>query len=185
MDAFLDLNGRARRRSFAALLVLCATTSWAVDWPADAMVDTRFPMRTLVPKVIVDSGKLEWVPHDIDLTAFVTPSHLDLRPTPKPQKAVYTPPLNGDAKRGRSLVMDARAAACVTCHEVPGEQWPGNIGPSLHHYKMQQRTAAELYQQIFDVRVSLPQAVMPPFGTMGILSDQDIRDIVACLQTCE
>lgn len=185
MNLFMGLGRRAQRRWLASLLLLCTMTTGAADWPADAMVDTRYPMRTLTPKVVVDSGKLEWAPHDIDLTSFVTLSHLDQRATPKPKKGVYTPPLNGDAKHGRQIAMDPRRGGCVICHEIPKEAWPGNIGSPLSFYRRQQRSDAELYQQIYDVRVTSPGAIMPPFGTMGILSDQDIRDVVACLQYCE
>lgn len=154
-------------------------------WPADAMVDANVPRKTLAPRVKVDSGILEWVPHVEDLTPWVTLSPFETRATPRPQIVKLLPPLNGDPQRGKVIAMDTKRGNCVTCHEVPGEDWPGTLGPALDHYKRLQRTDADLYQQIYDVRVHTPRASMPPFGTMGILQEQDIRDLVAYLQSLE
>lgn len=40
-----------------------------------------------------------------------------------------------------------------------------------------------MYQQIWDRRIANPATEMPPFGSNGVLADQDIRDIIAYLQS--
>ncbi len=151
----------------------------------DEMVDPKTSTKTLAPKVVVDSGQLQWVPHFMDLSRWPTLCHEDTRIIPGPQKAQYVPPLRGDPVRGRAIAMDPWRGGCVTCHEIPGEEWPGTFGVALNRYKQRRLTDAEIYQQIFDVRVTAPRAVMPPFGPQGILSDQEIRDLVAYLQSLE
>lgn len=167
----------------SALLPLAAAAESVL--PADAAIDAAAPHKTLEPKVVPDSGRLQWVAHKHDLTPWITHSHLDTRAVPKPQRVTYTAPLNGDAKRGRALAMDSNKGTCITCHAIPGEEWPGTVGASLLHHKWRQQTDAELYQQIYDVRVTAPYAFMPAFGALGVLNDQEIRDLVAFLQSLE
>jgi len=149
------------------------------------MMDPKIPTKTLMPKIKVDSGLLEWVPYSVDLSPWPTLCVDDPRPMPRPKKAQYVGPLRGDAVRGKAIAMDTQRGNCVTCHAIPGEEWPGTFGRDLRHYKQMRMNDADLYQQIYDVRTSAPRAVMPPFGALGILSDQDIRDVVAYLQSLE
>ncbi|MBM4189468.1 MAG: sulfur oxidation c-type cytochrome SoxX [Betaproteobacteria bacterium] len=149
------------------------------------MMDPKIPTKTLMPKIKVDSGLLEWVPYSVDLSPWPTLCVDDPRPMPRPKKAQYVGPLRGDAVRGKAIAMDTQRGNCVTCHAIPGEEWPGTFGRDLRHYKQMRMSDADLYQQIYDVRTSAPRAVMPPFGALGILSDQDIRDVVAYLQSLE
>jgi sulfur-oxidizing protein SoxA len=59
------------------------------------------------------------------------------------------------------------------------------VGNFLLQYRKYGYNADQIYQQIFDARIFNPNSVMPPFGTFGILSDQDIRDLVAFLQSLD
>jgi sulfur-oxidizing protein SoxX len=164
---------------------LCATRLGAVELPADAAIDSKAPNKTLVPKVVPNSGKLEWVPHDRDLTPWVTLSYADKRDAVRPRKVNLSLPLNGDAKRGRDIAMSPKQGNCVACHRLPGDDWPGTVGNSLLQYKKYEYTADRIYQQIFDPRIFNPYSVMPPFGSNNLLNDQDIRDLVAYLQSIE
>lgn len=164
---------------------LSALGAIAADLPSDAAVDTKAPLKTLVPKVVPNSGKLEWVPHDRDLTPWVTLSHADKRDAVRPRKTTLTLPLNGDPKRGREIAMTPKLGNCVACHRLPGDEWPGTVGNSLLQYKKYGYTADRIYQQIYDARLFNPQSVMPPFGSHNLLGDQDIRDLVAYLQSIE
>jgi len=42
-----------------------------------------------------------------------------------------------------------------------------------------------VFQQIFDARAFNPNSVMPPYGTFGLLNEQEIRDLVAYLQSLD
>jgi sulfur-oxidizing protein SoxX len=165
---------------------LClALPGLAAGLPEDAAVDPAAPIKTLTPRVVVNSGRLEWEPHSRDLSGWTTLSHLDRRSTIRPQQAAYREPLNGDAARGRAIAMDPARGNCIACHALPGEDWPGSVGLLLLGYKRQGHGNAYVYQQIYDRRVANPRTVMPPFGAFGVLSDQDIRDLVAYVQSLD
>ncbi len=158
---------------------------WGAELPADAAVNPAAPTKTLEPKVVVNSGRLEWIPFKRDLTAWPTLSHEDKRPTVKPRKVKLSAPLNGDPARGREIAQRADKGYCVVCHQMPGEEWPGTVGLVLTHFKLHNYADAAVYQQIFDPRVINPNSVMPPYGANNILTEQEIRDLVAYLQSIE
>jgi sulfur-oxidizing protein SoxX len=157
----------------------------AAGLPPDAAVNPAAPNKTLEPKVVPNSGRLEWTPFKRDLTSWPTLSHEDKRPTVKPRKVKLAGPLNGDAARGKEIAQRADKGYCVVCHQLPGEDWPGTIGLNLNRFKQRQYADAAVYQQIFDARVLNPNTVMPPYGSNSILTEQEIRDLVAYLQSIE
>ncbi|MCU0843032.1 MAG: sulfur oxidation c-type cytochrome SoxX [Thiobacillaceae bacterium] len=164
-------------------LLALAIPGLASNPPPDAAVDPSAEIKTLAPKVVVKSGRLEWEAHKRDLTPWVTLSHEDRRPTPKPRRVDLNGQLNGDAERGRTIAMSTLKGGCVNCHTLPGEDWPGSVGHLLMSYRKRGNSDAHVYQQIFDPRVFNPNTVMPAFGTFGLLNDQEIRDLVAYLQS--
>lgn len=171
-----------------ALTWLClsmATPALCADPPPDAAYNAAAPTKTLEPRVVVNSGRLEWVPYKRDLTPWPTLSHEDKRPTVKPRKVKLAPPLDGDPARGRELAQRQDKGYCVVCHQLPGEDWPGTVGPTLKHFKLHKYPDAAVFQQIFDARVTYPYSVMPPYGANNILTEQEIRDLVAYLQSIE
>ncbi len=163
-------------------LAVVALAAQASGVPADAAVDPASPHKTLKPKVSANSGRLEWVAHERDFTPWLTLSRLDRRETPRPRKVELAGPLNGDAERGRAIAFSGRGN-CLNCHELPGDDWPGTFGSALVGYGRHQHRDADVYQQVFDARLFNPNSVMPPYGTFGLLSEQDIRDLVAYLQS--
>jgi len=157
----------------------------ATDLPRDAAVNPASATMTLMPRVVVNSGRLEWEPFTRDLSPWPTLSDQDLRPTTKPRRVTLNSPLNGDPARGRELALRRDKGYCVVCHQLPGEQWPGTFGIPLAGYKLYRHADADVYQQIFDARVNNPNTAMPPYGSNHILNDQEIRDLVAYLQSLE
>ncbi len=116
------------------------------------------------------------------------PGYRDDKPYPAPQQATLPADLKGDADNGRKLYMSRAKAPCTGCHLIRGDDvWPaGNV--STDHQQIGDRYAtpeaeAVLYQYIYDSRVINPQSFMPPWGTVGILSPQEIVDIIAFLKT--
>ncbi len=172
-----------RHMGIGVWALLFALPAMAADLPPDAAVRAEGPIRTLAPKVVVNSGRLEWVPFERDLSRWPTLSHADKRPTPLPQRVKLDGPLNGDPERGKELAMGHLEGDCVFCHTLPGEDWPGTVGHLLMHYREHGNSDQRVYQQIYDPRIFNPGTVMPAFGTYGILSDQQIRDLVAYLQS--
>lgn len=174
-----------RKRSMCSLAIavmLGCSGVQADGVPPDAAVDMASPHKTLKPVVRANSGRLEWIAHERDLTPWLTLSRLDRRETPRPRKVELIGPLAGDAERGRAIAFSARGN-CLNCHALPGDDWPGTFGSSLVGYGRHGYRDADVYQQIFDARIINPYSVMPPYGTFGLLSEQDIRDLVAYLQS--
>lgn len=180
MRAICSLGGL-----LACLTPLIALAHQAGGLPADAAVDPATPTMTLMPRVVVNSGRLEWEPFARDLSSWPTLSHEDRRESSRPRKVQLEGPLNGDPARGRELALRRDKGYCVVCHQLPGESWPGTFGISLIGYKLHRHADADLYQEIFDARVNNPNTAMPPYGSNRILNDQEIRDLVAYLQTLE
>ena len=95
-------------------------------------------------------------------------------------KKMLSGELSGDAKNGKKLALSRQ---CVACHHFNGSVQAGTVGPDLSHYGSLGRTDAETYAIVFDRRSVNPDTVMPPFGTNGLWTDQEIRDVVAFLQS--
>lgn len=115
-------------------------------------------------------------------------TYRDDKPFPPPQKVTMPTDLQGDAERGRKLYMARSKAPCTGCHLIRGDDvWPaGNI--STDHQQIGDRyntpeLEAVLYQFIYDSRVFNPESFMPPWGTIGVMSPQEIVDIIAFLRT--
>lgn len=107
-------------------------------------------------------------------------SELSVRP---PQKISLQGALNGDMQRGKEVAFTKSKGNCLACHNMAGGTQPGSRGPDLSHYAQMGRSDEETYSQIYDMRWRNPDTIMPPMGTNEILSDQEIRDIVAFLQS--
>jgi len=168
----------AMRFTLVGLILLLATPAWGVDLPPDASVSGG---KTMAAKVIVNSGRLEWTPYKRDLGRWLTLSYQDRRATPEPTPFELKAPTNGDAARGKALAWQW----CITCHTLPGDDWPGTVGGPMAKYKQFKHPDALVFQQIFDARIFNPNTVMPAYGTFGLLAEQDIRDLVAYLQNLE
>lgn len=104
-------------------------------------------------------------------------------PTRKPVKQALAGPLNGDAARGKALANERSKGNCVACHLMQGAEQPGSKGPDLTTYGTLGRSDEETYALVYDMRWRNPDTVMPPIGTNQILTDQELRDVVAFLQS--
>jgi sulfur-oxidizing protein SoxX len=104
-------------------------------------------------------------------------------PTREAQKKSLAGPLNGDFARGKAIAHERSKGNCLACHVMKDGVQPGTRGPDLSRYGALGKTDAETYSLVHDMRTRSPDTVMPPFGTNEILTDQEIRDVVAYLQT--
>jgi L-cysteine S-thiosulfotransferase len=94
--------------------------------------------------------------------------------------------ITGDPAKGKELAFDRRrGGACLACHVLPEALLPGNVGPDLSTIALWGRSDEWLYNYVNDPRVYKPDSIMPPWGTHGLLSDAEIRDIVAYLKTLD
>ncbi|MGD9786841.1 MAG: sulfur oxidation c-type cytochrome SoxX [Sulfuricellaceae bacterium] len=170
---------------FAALALIAGTVAQAADLPPDATVNPDTKNKTVFPLPVQNSGTLKWGEHGRDLTKWTTLSPDDKRSIPKPRKVDLDGPLNGDPARGKEIAMNTSKGNCWACHALPGDAQPGSGGPSLLGFKKRGYSDAHVYQQISDPRVFNPQTIMPPFGTFEALTDQEVRDVAAFLQSIE
>lgn len=165
--------------------LLCAPALAGDELPPDALVDRNTRNLTVYPVVTPDSGKLSYASHRRDLSKWPTLSYDDQRPTPRPQRVSLTEPLNGDVARGKDIAMNTQKGNCWACHALPGDPQPGTGGPSLLGFKSRGYSDAQVYQQVYDARIGNAHTLMPPFGSFGTLSEQDIRDLTAFLQNIQ
>lgn len=133
-----------------------------------------------------------WTPGGLDfvraesLTMF--PCHDEDLPcgkmAPPPlEKVHFKGPLNGNAKKGEAIAMNIRYGNCIACHDLPNGQKGGTIGPSLADYGKRGVPPEVTYQRIWDVRAFNPNAFMPLYGPNAVLTEQEIQDVMAFLQT--
>lgn len=87
----------------------------------------------------------------------------------------------GDPERGRVIAFSTPLGNCLACHKINGGDQGGTIGPSLEDYGRRGLPYQYTYQRIYDTRAYNPDAHMPPFGTNNILTDSQIRDVMAFL----
>lgn len=75
---------------------------------------------------------------------------------------------------------------CYACHELaPQELSFGNLGPSLKNYGKQRGSDEAMlkytWSRIWNTHAFNPCAHMPRFGAAGILTEQQIKDVMALL----
>jgi len=101
----------------------------------------------------------------------------------------------GDAARGREVFVSREAGHCVLCHEAPGADAFGNVGPSLVGVGSR-LSVAQLRLRVADITKVDPGAVMPTFNRVEgltrvapqyqgkpVLTGQQVEDVVAWLAT--
>lgn len=156
---------------------------WPAGLPADALYDPNAKNGTIFYVPTTDTATLKPADHPRDLSKWLTRSHLDTRGVPAPTKKKLEGPLNGNPEEGKKIAMNTGAGNCWACHALPGDAQPGNQGPSLIDFAKRGMSDEEVYQTIYDRRSVNPMTAMPPFGALGTLSDQQVRDIAAFLQS--
>jgi sulfur-oxidizing protein SoxX len=99
-------------------------------------------------------------------------------PPPAVQVVKFVGELKADAARGKKIATDVRWGNCVACHALP-DQAGGSVGPSLADYAQRNLSLDYTYQRIWDNRLFSPNAHMPIYGTNSVLTEEEIRDIMA------
>ena len=99
-------------------------------------------------------------------------------PPPPVQVVKFVGELKADGVRGKKIATDVRWGNCVACHVLP-DQPGGSVGPSLADYAQRNLSLDYTYQRIWDNRLFSPSAHMPIYGTNSVLTEEEIRDIMA------
>lgn len=88
-----------------------------------------------------------------------------------------------DIDSGEKVAFDRSKGNCLACHDIPGGESPGNIGPELSNIKQRYPEKSLLRKRIWDETQFNPATVMPPFGKHRILTETEIDQIVEFLYT--
>ncbi|MBI3625615.1 MAG: sulfur oxidation c-type cytochrome SoxA [Candidatus Rokubacteria bacterium] len=173
----------------AVLTAACAQTERpsTTGRPPTPWVSHAIPEAKGEVKILPDGKKVHvrykgWTTEDF--SQFRTYAYDDMRPAPPVSKAPM-PPVTGDPKAGRKLFLARAKGPCTGCHLIPGDDvWPaGNVGPDLSTYGDRKLPDEYVFTQVYDSRKFFPNTTMPPWGTAGILTPEEIVHIVAFLQT--
>ena len=106
--------------------------------------------------------------------------------------------LMGDWKEGKKVANNGRGGQfsdkpgtvaggnCYACHQLEKSELSyGTIGPSLLHYGKDRKYDPEeikrAYTKVYDSQALFACSNMPRFGTNHVLTEQQIKDIVALL----
>ena len=82
------------------------------------------------------------------------------------------------AEAGQKVAFTRSKGNCLACHMIPGGESPGTIAPPLVGMQARFPDKAKLRAQIWDATVANPESSMPPFGRHGILSEEEIDQLV-------
>lgn len=76
-------------------------------------------------------------------------------------------------------------ATCYNCHQLATDRTGGTIGPSLTNYGKIRGSSDEIlkyaYDMIYNPNSTFPCTNMPRFGANGVLTEQQIADVMAYL----
>lgn len=106
---------------------------------------------------------------------------------PMQKPPVVEKTISGDAVKGKELAFDrSRGGSCVACHVMGPNtpELPGNVGPDLSTIG-KLRDDTWLFNYTYEPRSYNPAAIMPPWGTHGLFTLEEIKDIVAFLKTLQ
>lgn len=86
-------------------------------------------------------------------------------------------------EKGKAAAFDRKKGNCLACHMMDDGTLPGNIGPPLVSMKLRFPDKAKLRTQIWDATAANPNSIMIPFGRYGVLSEEEIDQIVEYVYT--
>ncbi|MFV0367208.1 MAG: sulfur oxidation c-type cytochrome SoxX [Hyphomicrobiaceae bacterium] len=95
---------------------------------------------------------------------------------------------NGRGLRYNDTVDGPSGGNCYACHQIDKAELAfGTIGPSLAEYgklhEFTEEANKATYEKIYDSHAGITCSNMPRFGTQGILSIEQIKDVTALLMS--
>lgn len=186
----------------AALLALSPVSGWAADKVDPALVEKVY-------RDMFKSAKGEWAKRiEQDETQKLCSetrnnlSDAQFKQVQEREKANVKMPADGKvmgawqsgekiAQSGFGLRFNDKPGTvsggnCYACHQLSKTELSfGTLGPSLVEYgkirKYDAKEAERTYAQIYNPQIVQPCSNMPRFGHNGVLSEQQIKDLVALL----
>jgi len=179
-----------RSAAFALLAAGCAGASVEAPdysaipkWTSRALPEGRGEFRAGPDGKRVAVRYPGWTTRDFDRSP--TYAYDDERIEPAVQHVTMPAGATGDPQKGRALFLSRSKGPCIGCHLVPGDDvWPaGSAGPDQSALGDRKLPDQYLYQVVWDARAYFPKTIMPPWGTAGLLTSEEVVHIVAYLQT--
>lgn len=154
-----------------------ATVEGVLNQDAAQKACSRYPDRTKVPAAVarkVEAGELRQIKYPADSNW--------IGDWKEGEKVAQ----NGRGMQFTDKVGSVNGGNCYACHQLTkAEISYGNIGPSLYQYgKLRGNSEAVLkytWGKIWDSNAFTACSNMPRFGHKGILTEQQIRDVMALL----
>ncbi len=103
-------------------------------------------------------------------------------PDDKVCKNKDNPPKDAVTKGG-CVARDRVKGNCWACHMIPGAASWGNLAPPLVSMKKRFPDKNRLREQVANPHKFNPNSIMPPFEKHGILSKEEIDNVVEFLYT--
>ncbi|MBV1891821.1 MAG: sulfur oxidation c-type cytochrome SoxX [Gammaproteobacteria bacterium] len=88
-----------------------------------------------------------------------------------------------DVEKGKALTFDRKKGNCLSCHVIADGTLMGTTAPPLIQMQARFPDKDKLYEQIWDARKRNPNTIMPPFGSHGMLSSEEVNAVVDYLYT--
>ena len=93
---------------------------------------------------------------------------------------------SGKGRRFNDKPDTVNGGNCYACHQISKDELAyGTIGPSLYQYGKIRGNSEEMikytWAKIFNAQAFVPCSYMPRYGHKGILSEQQIKDLMALL----
>ena len=85
--------------------------------------------------------------------------------------------------KGKQLSFSPMKGNCLACHMIQEGEMTGNLGPPLIQMKQRYPKRGVLRAQIWDASANNPQSMMPPFGKHGIMTNEEVDQVVDSLST--
>lgn len=82
---------------------------------------------------------------------------------------------------GRELAHSYEKGNCLACHRIPWDPSAvtlATLGPPLVSVRNRFPLREKLRAQLWDSTVNNPNTIMPPFGRNGVLTSQEIEQII-------
>ena len=90
---------------------------------------------------------------------------------------------SGAVEKGKALTFDRKKGNCLSCHIIADGTLMGTTAPPLIQMQARFPDKKKLYEQIWDARKRNPNTIMPPFGSHGMLSSEEVNAVVDYLYT--
>lgn len=179
-DGALDFNGKAELMQVMAASLNSkgpATLQGVLQQDNVQALCSNYPDAAHVPKAAaqqIEAEQLKLVKYPVD--------NMYLGDWKEGEKIAQS----GRGMQFSDKVGSANGGNCYACHELTKSEISfGNIGPSLHHYgKLRGNSEAIIkytWSKIYNSNAYNACSNMPRFGHQKILTEQQIRDVMALL----